>query len=200
MAENEKRKPGRPKRATKESYRQDPPGVQPPEWVPEIVIGGASEWLPTMPDIRVEGEEPDPDVQIISLMASYFCTQAEIAGVLRITEDMFENRLRERPEYRAAWVWGLARAKASLRRRIWFLAQGNGSPAVAACIHLAKHMLGETEKAANEPNQPNAGVSFDPAKLKNLSTEELVALAGLIAKLSSDGAGGDAKPSGANFH
>lgn len=146
----------------------------------------------------VHHRRPTLDLNQVEELASIGCTQEEAAGVLRLTVPGFEWQLKNHPEVRTAWEWGRAASKMSLRRIIWAQAMGLSSAAVNAAQHLAKHVLHETDKAADrkagivEGADANAGAfQFDPAKLKNLSTEDLVTLAGLFAKLTDGGVGRD---------
>ncbi|WP_315792256.1 MULTISPECIES: hypothetical protein [unclassified Bradyrhizobium] len=95
------------------------------------------------------------DLTILAGLAGIGCTKEEAAAVLGCGKRTLEDRLREDPATLQAWEDGIAKGKVSLRRLQWRHANGSGSSAVNMTIHLSKHRLGETDKAAIEMSGPN---------------------------------------------
>jgi hypothetical protein len=151
------------------------------------------------PTIRVDdgtggtpGVLPELDLDLIEDLAGIGCSFDEIAGCLKITRKAWEYRVSHDPAVRMAWEWGRADMKETIRRHIWRNAEGTGSAALQAALHLAKHHLGETDKAADKKLgiEDSSALNFDIAKLDRLTTEEKVLFAGIFAKLFGDNAGG----------
>jgi hypothetical protein len=138
----------------------------------------------------VDRRRPTLDLEQIAEMARIGCTQWEIAGVFRISTRAFEMQLASHPEVRAAWDWGVAERNVSLRRRMFQLAESDERGNVQAAIHLCKHILGETDKAADRKAGVEMPPEFDPSKLDRLTTEEKILFAGFLAKLLGEDAGG----------
>jgi hypothetical protein len=99
------------------------------------------------------------DMSAFTALCNAQCTEEEIAAALNINKRTIIRRLKE-PAFREAWERGRANGRASLRRLQWRSAQGifrsgpqHGCATPAAVnmqLHLAKHWLGQTEKAALE--------------------------------------------------
>lgn len=93
------------------------------------------------------------DLRMLGQLATIGCTKDEAAAVIGCGKRTLEIRLRE-PAARDAWDNGVLMGKVSLRRLQWRHANGIGSSAVNMTIHLSKHRLGETDKAAFELSGP----------------------------------------------
>jgi hypothetical protein len=93
------------------------------------------------------------DPRVLAQLATIGCTKEEAAAVIGCGKRTLEIRLRE-PATREAWDNGVLMGKVSLRRLQWRHASGAGSSAVNMTIHLSKHRLGETDKAAFELSGP----------------------------------------------
>jgi hypothetical protein len=89
------------------------------------------------------------NVDDVRKLAALLCTYEEAASWFGITERTFIRRVKE-PELADAWAVGKASGKLSLRRLHWRHAQMANSAGVQMTIHMSKHQLGETEKAALE--------------------------------------------------
>ena len=94
------------------------------------------------------------DEHLLLQMAQAHFTQEEIAAVMKISERTLVKKLRESPLHEI-WERGKAMGRASLRRLQWKHAQMANSAGVCMSIHLSKHWLGETEKAAIELSGKN---------------------------------------------
>ena len=94
------------------------------------------------------------DLRMLAQLATIGCTKEEAAAVIGCGPRTLMLRLKEQ-EYRDAWENGVLMGKVSLRRLQWRHANGAGSSAVNMTIHLSKHRLGETDKAAIEMSGPN---------------------------------------------
>jgi hypothetical protein len=93
---------------------------------------------------------------MLAQLATIGCTKEEAAAVIGCGKRTLEIRLRE-PDTREAWDNGALMGKVSLRRLQWRHANGAGSSAVNMTIHLSKHRLGETDKAAFELTGKDGG-------------------------------------------
>lgn len=89
------------------------------------------------------------DAEILRGLAQIQCTIAEAAAVLKVTKRTLLRRLEE-PKFKEVWVRGQAEGCASLRRLQFRHAKMPNSAGVSMTIHLSKHHLGQTEKAAIE--------------------------------------------------
>ena len=102
------------------------------------------------PETRPVGRPPaNIDENILLGLAKIHATQEECAAVLNLSPRTIIKKLREEP-YKEIWERGRAMGRASLRRLQWAHAQLKNSAGVTMSIHLSKHWLGETEKAALE--------------------------------------------------
>jgi hypothetical protein len=97
------------------------------------------------------------DLRMLGQLASIGCTKEEAAAVIGCGRRTLLLRLKEEAKYRDAWDTGVDMGKVSLRRLQWRHANGAGSSAVNMTIHLSKHRLGETDKAAIEMSGPGGG-------------------------------------------
>lgn len=94
------------------------------------------------------------DKVVLRALASVHCNLEEIcAGLIaagcQLAVRTLKRRLQE-TEFRDIWEQGKAERRIALRRLQWRHAQSAGSSGVQMTIHLSKHWLGETEKAALE--------------------------------------------------
>jgi len=89
------------------------------------------------------------DEHLLLQMAQAHFTLEEVAAVMKISERTVIRKLKESP-LKEIWEQGKAMGRASLRRLQWKHAQMTNSAGVTMSIHLSKHWLGETEKAALE--------------------------------------------------
>src|SRR5262245_29011906 len=94
------------------------------------------------------------DLRMLQQLASIGCTKEEAASVLGCGKRTLLDHMRDEPELQEAWERGQDMGKVSLRRLQWRHANGAGSSAVNMTIHLSKHRLGETDKAAIEMSGP----------------------------------------------
>ena len=96
------------------------------------------------------------DLLLLGRLAEVGCSVDEIAAMLRrsglqVDARTIKRRLNE-PKYRDAWDEGQHVGKAMLRSRMVALSRNTAAPgpAVQMSIHLSKHWLGMTDKAALE--------------------------------------------------
>lgn len=107
----------------------------------------ATKTAPEKPPNR--GKEPVViNAPTLKKVAALGCTIEEAAEFFECSEKTLDRKLKSDPELRQAWKEGQARIKMSLRRLQWRHANGEGSAAVHMTIHLSKHLLGQTDKAA----------------------------------------------------
>jgi len=90
----------------------------------------------------VKGKKPSElDIEQLQALASIHCTMEEIALVMGVSRDHLYRR------YKDVIDVGYAQGKRSLRRRMWeAVEKGN----VQMMIHMAKHILGHREDAAEK--------------------------------------------------
>ncbi|NPU23954.1 hypothetical protein [Bradyrhizobium denitrificans] len=111
---------------------------------------------PTPEPKRPVGRPPFKiDLDQLAKLASIGCTKEEAAFVLGCGKRTLLDHMRAENEVTEAWERGVNLGKVSLRRLQWRHANGSGSSAVNMTIHLSKHRLGETDKAAIEMSGPN---------------------------------------------
>ena len=89
------------------------------------------------------------DEDTLLKLAQIHCTQEDIAHVMGVSERTIIKRLKEEP-LKSVWERGKAMGRSSLRRLMWKHAQMPNSAGGTMSIHLSKHWLGMTEKAALE--------------------------------------------------
>lgn len=94
------------------------------------------------------------DKTLLRALAAIGATEEEIvaglvAGGVKLDLRTLKRRLQEE-EYRDEWVQGRSEFKLSLRRLQYRHARMPNSAGVTMTIHMSKHQLGETEKAALE--------------------------------------------------
>lgn len=83
------------------------------------------------------------DLEVVEKLGTLHCTMEDMAGFLGADHKTVEGRMRDNPDFAAAYKRGLGKGQVSLRRR-QFEAMENGS--VAMMIWLGKQWLGQTEK------------------------------------------------------
>lgn len=93
--------------------------------------------------------QPDADtLRALSEIAKLFGTQDEAAAILGVSRRTMVNFLNEYPLARDAWDDGLMRAKVSLRRKQFGLADKNAP----AAIFLGKNYLGQKDEQTTNMN------------------------------------------------
>jgi len=113
--------------------------------------------------------QPDDDtLRTISEIAKLFCTQEECAGILGVSKRTLTNFFNEYPEAREVWDDGLQRAKVSLRRKQFGLADKNAP----AAIFLGKNYLGQRDE-----NHTNLNVKNEVGQLTEDQLMEIAARA-----------------------
>ena len=128
--------------------------------------------------------EAEIDPEQLCNLAKLQATIAEAAGFFRCSERTLHRRLREDPKCQEAWDAGRNIGKLSLRRQVWKLANGSGSSAVSAAVHLSKHWLGQSDKSLVEiAGKDGAAIEFDFSRLDTLSIKEIKVLERLVEKL-----------------
>ena len=102
-------------------------------------------------DTEATGGRPRVRIEPKTLeqLARLLCTYEEAAAFFGVTERTIIRRLKE-PKLAEAWEVGRANGKLSLRRLQFRHAQMANSAGVQMTIHMSKHHLGETDKAALE--------------------------------------------------
>lgn len=105
--------------------------------------------------IKVGGEATGgrPQVKIdhenLLALAQLQCTEEEAASFFNCSKRTIIRKLKD-PKLRAIWERGLALGRVSLRRLQFRHAKMPNSAGVQMTIHLSKHHLGQTERAALE--------------------------------------------------
>jgi hypothetical protein len=89
------------------------------------------------------------DQGILKALAEIQCTVEEAAAVLGVSKRLLLRRF-EDANFKAIWETGQAVGRVSLRRLQFRHAKMPNSAGVQMTIHLSKHHLGQTEKAALE--------------------------------------------------
>lgn len=123
------------------------------------------------------------DVEHLERLARLNCTIDEAAAFFKCTKRTLLRYLDDKkrgPAFREAWERGKQEGRLSLRRLQWRHANGSGSSSVQMTIHLSKHWLGETEKAALELTGKNGG----PIETANVGEAREI-VAGRIAELAA---------------
>lgn len=125
------------------------------------------------------------DLDLLRNLAMCGCSLDEIAAMLRrsgLKVDLrtIKRRMTE-PAYRAAHEEGVLVGKATLRSQMFRLARMSQHPSAATqmCIHLSKHWLGMTDKAALELS---GKVDSEVTSYRERVTRKLDALAERIAR------------------
>jgi hypothetical protein len=110
-------------------------------------------------------------------------TDAELASFFGVDVSTIARR-KKQPEFAETMQLGKARGLMTLRRYLWGLA-AKGNP--AACIFLAKNLLGYKDFVSNEHSGPDGGpIRIGPApELENLSSEELKQFGILVSKAAA---------------
>ena len=110
-------------------------------------------------------------------------TDAELASFFGVDASTIARR-KKQPEFAGTMELGRARGRLTLRRYLWGLAaKGN----VAACIFLAKNLLGYKDFVTNEHSGPDGGpILIGPApEFSKLSDEEIKQLRFLVDKAAA---------------
>lgn len=94
------------------------------------------------PPVEINAEE-------LKRLAALQHTVEELAFFFKVSSRTMKRKLKD-PELRRAYDEGKAGGKAALRRLQWRHAQMANGAGVNMTIHLSKHWLGETDKAALE--------------------------------------------------
>lgn len=106
------------------------------------------------------------DPKALEGLARVFCTIEDAALVLGVSDRTLKRYLdpayRGDPQYRDAWLRGVALGKASLRRLMWNKANEKGSAGVQMAIHLSKHVLGMSDAALQGVKPPREGEGDSP--------------------------------------
>lgn len=102
-------------------------------------------------DDTKKGRPPvEIDAAKLEALAKLQCTHEEIAAVFECSKRTIIRKLKKDPELKAAYERGKQLGKVSLRRLQFRHANMANSAGVTMTIHLSKHHLGETDKAALE--------------------------------------------------
>lgn len=95
------------------------------------------------------------DEELVKKLAALQCTYDEMAFACGCSKRTFIRQLNEQGDLAEQLEAGKAGGKLSLRRQQWLHARMPNSAGVQMTIHLSKHWLGETDKAAVELSGPN---------------------------------------------
>jgi hypothetical protein len=93
------------------------------------------------------------DLRQLEALAAIHCNFDEMAAVIGCSRRLLLTRMKEEG-FQLAVDNAKLKGKVSLRRLQWRHANGVGSAAVNMTVHLSKHWLGETDKAAIELSGP----------------------------------------------
>lgn len=121
------------------------------------------------------------DLVELEKLANLQATEAEIAAWFGVSTKTIERR-RKNAKFLEVMERGKAKGRVSLRRYLWKLA---GAGNVAACIFLAKNLLGYRDVINAEHSGAGGGpieVTSKPA-LDRLSTDELQQLRAIALKV-----------------
>lgn len=114
------------------------------------------------------------DITTLEGLATIGCTVEEAAAVLRVSKRTLIRRLGE-AKYKQVWEDGHLKGNASLRRKLMNVAMSGGPGSVPMLIHLAKHRLGQTDKAQLEVSGRNGSPMEVKDPNRKLSGDELKA-------------------------
>jgi hypothetical protein len=111
------------------------------------------------------------DLAELEKLCTMQCTEEEIGAFLGVSARTIDRRKKNR-SFRDAMERGKAKGRVSVRRNLFRLAN-NGN--IAACIFLAKNLLGYRDVVNNEHSGPAGGPIEIASKpdLSQLSDEEL---------------------------
>lgn len=143
--------------------------------------------------------EPELDMNVLENLAAIQCTNDEIAAVFGMSRYALARRLKI-PKYQKRFEQGKARGRASLRRLQWNHAQRNTGGGVHMAIHLAKHILGETDKSLLEVSaRVNSTIEVKSVRDRIAGRLETLAqrIKGGVSKLAA-GAGAELIPEESN--
>lgn len=88
--------------------------------------------------------------EVLEGLGKINCTLEEVAAVFKTTKRTIVRRFSGNANLKAVFERGVLVGKTNLRRLQWRHAQMPNSAGVQMTIHLSKHWLGETDKAALE--------------------------------------------------
>lgn len=101
------------------------------------------------------------DLEQVEAAGQLHCTTEELAMICKMSHRALQRRLEKDEALREAFERGKATGKLRLRRRIVQQANSPGPSGVTASLHLAKHVLGQTDKSAVELTGPG-GAPLQP--------------------------------------
>lgn len=118
-------------------------------------------------------------------LSKLMCTEAELAAFFDVNLRTMKRRLAE-PELREIWETGKELGRLSIRRQQFQHMTLKNSAGVQMTIHLSKHHLGETEKAALELTGKNGG-PISTVDLTKATDEQIAALEAIFGPLAESG-------------
>ncbi len=120
------------------------------------------------------------DLQRACDLASVGCPDFEIAAAMGVARRTFERAKAEEPGFAEAMQAARARKHASLRRKLWGIAEDDDHPKqMTAIIFLAKAALGMNER--------NSVVVEEPIRVEHEPVDDPARIAGIIAVLREAG-------------
>lgn len=124
----------------------------------------------------------DIDLKHFETMCQYQFTVEEMAAALKLSKRTLIRKIKVDP-YKTLWEDGKASGRAFVKRRCYELMSLDNSAGVQATIHLSKHVLGWTDKAALELTGKDGGPVqvIDYSKLSNEQIDQLEAIASALA-------------------
>lgn len=127
-------------------------------------------------------------------LSKLMCTETELAAFFEVSLHTMKRRLQE-PDLREIWERGKEIGKLSIRRQQFQHMTLKNSAGVQMTIHLSKHHLGETEKAALELTGKNGG-PISTVDLTKATDEQIAALEAIFGPLAESGADDAGHPGG----
>jgi hypothetical protein len=123
-------------------------------------------------------------------LSKLMCTETELAAFFDMNLRTIKRRLQE-PDLREIWEKGKDLGRLSIRRQQFQHMTLKNSAGVQMTIHLSKHHLGETEKAALELTGKGGGPisTVDLTKATDEQLKALEAIFGPLAESGNDDAG-----------
>jgi hypothetical protein len=163
-------------------------------WTAEALLMSLNDGL--VEDLHGGRPPIDIDLDQFEKLCFLQCTAEEIAAFFEVSLSTIRRRLRE-DEFRARWDKGRAEGTISLRRRMWSTANSpTAQGAVQMQIHLSKHWLGMTEKAASVDVSVSVEVSSARERVNRKLDELSERLQGGVARIAA-AAGAQLVPVGA---